>query len=314
MATQHVRLSWRQRLTPRREVRDLYLLMLPGLVYFLLFRYIPMLGTLVAFKDVAPFQGIGAIITAPWVGLKHFEKFVSSYYFWNILGNTFVLAGLRMLFEFLLPVILALLINEVMNIYFKKTVQTISYLPYFISNVVLAGLVFNLLSLHGGLIPEIVRWFGGTPEFYVGKADSYRIVLVAALVWKNVGWGSIIYLAALSGIDPQLYEAARLDGASRWQQTIHITLPGISFAIAVMFLLRISVILNEGYEETLLLYSPPVYKVADIIDTYVFRMGLEQMNYSFAAAVGLFKSLLALVLVGVSNWTTKKLGYESMYA
>ncbi|GAK57588.1 binding-protein-dependent transport systems inner membrane component [Candidatus Vecturithrix granuli] len=298
----------------RNEVLVLYALMLPGLLYFLLFRIIPLLGTLVAFKDVAPFQGLEAIITAPWVGFKHFQKFMSSHFFWNILGNTFILAGLRMIFEFGLPIVLALLINEVINVYFKKSVQTISYMPYFISNVVLAGMVFNLLSLHGGLVPEVIRFFGGQPEYYVGKASTFRIVLVAAIVWKNVGWGSIIYLAALSGIDPELYEAAELDGANRWQQTIHITLPGISFAIAIMFLLRISVVLNQGYEETLLLYSPPVYKVADIIDTYVFRIGLQQLNYSFAAAVGLFKSFLALGLVWGSNWVTKKLGHESLYS
>lgn len=288
--------------------------MAPGLVYFFIFRYIPMLGTLVAFKDVAPFEGIEAIFTAPWVGLKHFRKFISSVFFWNIMGNTFILAGLRMIFEFGLPIVLALMINEVRLLKFKKAVQTISYLPYFVSNVVLAGMVFNLLSLHGGLIPEIIRFFGGQPEYYVGMSDTFRPVLVTAIVWKNLGWGTIIYLAALTGIDPQLYEAAEIDGAGRWQQTIRITLPSISYAIAIMFLLRISVVLNQGYEETLLLYSPAVYKTADIIDTYVFRTGLEQMNFSFATAVGFFKSLLALALVGLSNWTTKKLGQDSLYA
>lgn len=288
--------------------------MAPGLVYFFIFRYIPMLGTLVAFKDVAPFEGIEAIFTAPWVGLKHFRKFISSVFFWNIMGNTFILAGLRMIFEFGLPIVLALMINEVRLLKFKKAVQTISYLPYFVSNVVLAGMVFNLLSLHGGLIPEIIRFFGGQPEYYVGMSDTFRPVLVTAIVWKNLGWGTIIYLAALTGIDPQLYEAAEIDGAGRWQQTIRITLPSISYAIVIMFLLRISVVLNQGYEETLLLYSPAVYKTADIIDTYVFRTGLEQMNFSFATAVGFFKSLLALALVGLSNWTTKKLGQDSLYA
>ncbi|MBB6479982.1 ABC transporter permease [Spirochaeta isovalerica] len=298
----------------KSDYAALYWLMAPGLVYFFIFRYIPMLGTLVAFKDVAPFEGIEAIFTAPWVGLKHFRKFISSVFFWNIMGNTFILAGLRMIFEFGLPIVLALMINEVRLLKFKKAVQTISYLPYFVSNVVLAGMVFNLLSLHGGLIPEIIRFFGGQPEYYVGMSDTFRPVLVTAIVWKNLGWGTIIYLAALTGIDPQLYEAAEIDGAGRWQQTIRITLPSISYAIAIMFLLRISVVLNQGYEETLLLYSPAVYKTADIIDTYVFRTGLEQMNFSFATAVGFFKSLLALALVGLSNWTTKKLGQDSLYA
>lgn len=298
----------------RKETLPLYVIMLPGLLYFFIFRYIPLLGTIVAFKDVAPFEGIEAIFTAPWVGLKHFKKFTSSYFFWNILGNTFVLAGLRMVFEFLLPIGLALMINEIRHLKFKKAIQTISYLPYFISNVVLAGMVFNLLSLNGGLVPEIIRFFGGQPEYYVGNSDSFRTVLITAIVWKNIGWGTIIYLAALAGIDPQLYEAAEIDGAGVWQKTWKITLPSISYAIVIMFLLRISVVLNQGYEETLLLYSPPVYQVADIIDTYVFRIGLEQMNFSFATAVGLFKSLLALLLVGLSNWTTRKMGQESLYS
>lgn len=295
------------------EYKSLYLLLLPGLIYFILFRYVPLLGSLVAFKDVAPFDGIKEMIAAPWVGLKHFRLFTKSYYFWNILGNTFILSGLRMIFEFILPIFLALMINEVKNKYFKKAVQTISYMPFFISNVVVAGMVFSLLSLNGGVIPEIIKFFGGNPGYYIGMAESFRTVLVTTIVWKNVGWGTIIYLAALSGVDQQLFEAAQIDGANRWQQTLHITLPSISFAIVIMFLLRISVVLNQGFEETLLLYSTPVYRVADIIDTYVFRLGLEQMKYSYATAVGLFKSLLALCLVMGSNFVTRKLGYESMY-
>lgn len=292
----------------------LYWLMLPGLIYFFVYRYIPLFGTIVAFKDIAPFEGLEAMFTAEWVGLKHFKKFLSSVYFWNIMGNTFSLAGLRMVFEFGLPIVLALMINEVRRLKFKKFVQTVSYLPYFISNVVLAGMVFNLLSLHGGLIPEVIKFFGGTPEYYVGMSDTFRPVLVTAIVWKNLGWGTIIYLAALTGIDTQLYEAAEIDGANRWQQTLKITLPSISYAVVIMFLLRISVVLNQGYEETLLLYSPAVYKTADIIDTYVFRIGLEQMSFSFATAVGLFKSLLALCLVLSSNFITKKLGQDSLYS
>lgn len=291
----------------------LYWLMLPGLIYFLIYRYVPLLGTIVAFKDVAPFEGLEAIFTSEWVGFKHFKKFLSSVYFWNIMKNTFSLAGLRMVFEFGLPIILALMINEVKLLKFKKVVQTVSYLPYFISNVVLAGMVFNLLSLHGGLIPEIIKFFGGNPEYYVGMSETFRTVLLSAIVWKNLGWGTIIYLAALTGIDTQLYEAAEIDGANRWQQTLKITLPSISYAIVIMFLLRISVVLNQGYEETLLLYSPAVYKTADIIDTYVFRVGLEQMSFSFATAVGLFKSVLALALVLLSNFITKKMGQDSLY-
>lgn len=296
-----------------RKDRFLYLLMLPGLLYFLLFRYLPLLGTLVAFKDVAPFDNAATIIASKWVGLKHFKAFISSHYFWNIMKNTFALAGLRMIFEFFCPVILALLINEIRNKYLKKTIQTISYMPYFISNIVLAGLVFQLLTMNNGVIPAVVESLGGNPIYYLGDSRYFRTVLVSAIVWRNIGWGTIVYLAALSGIDPQLYEAARIDGANRFKQTLYITLPGISFAIAIMFILRISVILNQGWEETLLLYNPGVYSVADIIDTYVWRMGLEQMRYSFATAVGFFKSLLALALVVTSNVIAKKSGQQSMY-
>ncbi len=291
----------------------LYLLMLPGLLYFLLFRYLPLLGTLVAFKDVAPFDNAATIIASKWVGLKHFESFISSHYFWNIMSNTFALAGLRMIFEFFCPVLLALLINEVRNKYLKKTIQTISYMPFFLSNIVLAGLVFQLLTMNNGVIPAIVESLGGDAIYYLGDSRYFRTVLISAIVWRNIGWGTIVYLAALSGIDPQLYEAARIDGANRFRQTLYITIPSISFAIAIMFILRISVILNQGWEETLLLYNPGVYSVADIIDTYVWRMGLEQMRYSFATAVGFFKSILALVLVVASNVIAKKSGQQSMY-
>ncbi|MGL1890028.1 MAG: ABC transporter permease subunit [Spirochaetaceae bacterium] len=291
----------------------LYVLMLPGLLYFLLFRYLPLLGTLVAFKDVAPFDDVLTILTSEWVGLKHFSAFISSHYFWNIMRNTFTLAGLRMLFEFFCPILLALLINEVRNKHYKKVIQTISYMPYFLSNIVLAGLVFQLLTMNNGIIPSLVEYFGGDSIYYLGDARYFRTVLVSAIVWRNIGWGTIVYLAALSGVDPQLYEAARIDGASRFAQTVHITLPSISFAVVIMFILRISVILNQGWEETLLLYNPGVYSVADIIDTYVWRVGLEQMRYSFATAVGVFKSLLALVLVLTSNYVAKKNGQQSMY-
>ncbi|NQT58084.1 MAG: sugar ABC transporter permease [Bacteroidetes bacterium] len=291
----------------------LYALILPGLLYVLIFRYIPLLGVLVAFKKVPTFATIEQIMAAEWVGLYQFKKFVSSYYFWNILRNTFYLAGLRMIFEFGLPIILALLMNELKSVIFKRVVQTISYMPYFISTVVLAGLVFNVLSLQSGIIPEIVRRLGGDVRYYLGDIRSFRPVLLSAIIWKNIGWGTIIYLAALSGIDQQLYEAARIDGANRWVQTLKISLPSISFAVVIMFLLRISVVLNQGFEETLLLYSPAVYEVSDLIDTYVYRVGLLQNQASFGAAVGLFKSLLALCLVLLSNLVAKKYSDHSLY-
>ena len=292
----------------------LYVLLFPGLAYYLVFRYIPLWGYLIAFKDLSPFEGLEAIFTGKWVGLRHFRDFIQSYYFWNIFQNTVILAVYRLAAEFTIPIFLAVLINEVKNIYFKKVVQTISYMPYFISNVVLAGLVFTLFSTNGGLVPQIVQLFGGQSRYYVTDPNYFRGILLGAIVWKNVGWSSIIYLAAMSGVDPQLYEASQIDGASKWQQIWKITLPSISFAIVIMFILRIGVIMNEGWEETLLLYSPAVYQVGDIIDTYVYRTGLEQFKYSFATAVNFFKSVIGLLLVVGSNALAKKLGQQSMYS
>ncbi|WP_053986173.1 ABC transporter permease [Niameybacter massiliensis] len=292
----------------------LYLLLLPGLIYYLIFRIIPILGYVIAFKDLAPFEGLEAMFTSPFVGLRHFKDFTSSYYFWNIFNNTVILALWRLLIEFTLPIILAIMINEVIHTKFKKVVQTISYMPYFISNVVLAGIVFMLFSTSGGIIPSIVSFFGGEPGYYVTDPGWFRGILLTSIAWKNIGWCSIIYIAAMSGIDPQLYEAASIDGASKWQQIWKITLPSIGFAIMIMFILRIGVIMNEGWEETLLLYSPAVYNVADIIDTYVYRAGLEDLRYSFATAVNLFKSLIGLMLVWITNIVAKKLGHENMYS
>lgn len=296
------------------KYRFLYLLLLPGFIYYVVFRYIPLSGTIVAFKDVKPFEGLEAMVFGKWVGFYHFQRFLQSRYFWNILSNTFILAGLRMIFEFLAPIAFALLINEIVHKRYKKVVQSISYMPFFVSNVVLAGLVFTMLSLDSGIIPEIVKCFGGEPLFYIGDVRYFRTILIVALMWKNIGWGSIIYLAALATIDPQLYEAARIDGAGKWEQLKSITLPSISYAIVIMFILRISVIMNEGYKETLLLYSPAVYEVSDIIDTYVFRVGLQQMKYSFATAVGLFKSLMTLIMVLGANWLMKRLDEENIFA
>lgn len=309
-----------QALTKRQKLwiqikkhRFYYLLLLPGMLAYLIFRITPFFGVIIAFKDLSPFDGLSAIITGPWVGLKNFIEFFNSYYFWNILRNTLVLALLRMLTEFPLPIVLAILLNEVRSKHFKKTVQTISYMPYFVSTVVLAGLVLTLFSSSGGLVPAIVKFFGGNPQYYLGDPRYFRAILVTTLVWKNIGWSSVVYLAALSGVDPQLYEAAEIDGANKWQQIWKITLPSISYAIIIMLILRVGVIINEGFEETLLLYSPSVYSVGDLINTYVYRVGLEQMRYSFATAVGFFESLMGLTLVLITNYFSKKAGHEGIY-
>ncbi|MDF2959535.1 MAG: sugar transporter permease [Paenibacillus sp.] len=290
-----------------------YLLILPGVLYFLIFDYIPMAGISIAFKDISPFDGIEGIINGPWVGLKHFGRFLDSVYFWNVLGNTLLISLYKLFFGFPAPIALALLLNEVKNKLFKKTVQTISYLPHFLSMVIISGLVMNILSTDGGLVNEIVRAFGKEPIHFLGSNDYFRTVLVSSHIWHQVGWGSILYLAALTGIDPQLYEASRIDGAGKWRQVWHITLPGITHVIVILFIFNVGGLLNAGFEQIFLLYSPPVYETADIIDTFVYRQGLVQFQYSFATAVGLFKSVLAAILIVGTNYLSKRLGQEGIW-
>jgi ABC-type polysaccharide transport system, permease component len=272
-----------------------------------------MFGIIVAFKDVSPFDGIREILTSNWVGFKHFINFFNSYYFWNILGNTLIISFYKIVFGFPIPIIFALMLNEVKNGLYKRTVQTISYLPHFISMVVVAGILANILSTNGGLINEIIKQFGGEPILFLGDPKYFRSILVVSNIWQNMGWDSILYLAAISNIDLQQYEAAYIDGAGKWRQTIHITIPGISYVIVILFIFSIGGLLNAGFEQILLLYSPSVYKVADIIDTYVYRQGIMNLNYSFATAVGLFKSVIAMILLLGANWFAKLLDQEGIW-
>ena len=293
--------------------RFYYLLALPGLLYFLIFHYLPMFGIIVAFKDITPFSGLDGILNEPFVGLVHFRNWIRSYYFTNVMGNTLIISGLKLLVGFPAPIILALLINEVRSTWFKRGVQTISYMPHFLSVVVVSGMVMNLLSSQGGLINQVVVALGGTSHAYLTDPGYFRSILVSSHVWQHVGWGTILYLAAMSGIDPQLYEAAMIDGANKWQQIRHITLPGITFVIVILFIFAIGGLLNAGFEQILLLYSPSVYSVSDIIDTYVYRSGLLGMQYSFATAVGVFKSILAMILLLGANWVARRLGQTGIW-
>lgn len=290
-----------------------YVLILPGLLYFLVFHYGPMYGIIIAFKDIAPFDGLKGIMTADWVGLKHFRNFIDSYYFGNIMVNTLTISFYRLLFGFPAPIALALLINEVRHTLFKRTVQTVSYLPHFISMVVLAGLATTLLSTDGGFVNGMLQKLGVEPVMFLSDQRFFRSVLVGSGIWKEVGWSSIIYLAAIAGVDQQLYEAARVDGAGKLRQIWHITLPGIRNIVVIMFILAIGHVMDAGFEQIFLLYSPPVYGVADIIDTYVYRKGLVEVQYSFAAAVGLFKSVVAAALVLGTNYVAKKFGQEGIW-
>jgi putative aldouronate transport system permease protein len=290
-----------------------YLLFVPTLIYFIIFKYLPMMGIIIAFKDITPFSGIDGVLHEPFVGLKHFQRFLNSYFFWDIMGNTLAISGLKLLWGFPAPIILALLINEARNVAFKRVVQTISYLPHFLSMVIVAGLVYTMLSVQGGLVNQVVKLFGGEPQNFLGNPKYFRSILVATSLWQGVGWGSILYLAAIAGLNPELFEAAMIDGANKWQQIRHITLPGISHVIIILFIFRIGGLLNAGFEQILLLYSPTVYEVADIIDTYVYRSGLLSMKYSYAAAVGLFKSILALILLLAANTVARRLGRTGIW-
>lgn len=290
-----------------------YALVIPGMLYFLVFHYGPMYGVVIAFKQVAPFDGLHGMLTADWVGLKHFRNFIHSYYFWDIMGNTLAISFYRIVFGFPAPIILALLLNEVRHTIFKRVVQTISYLPHFLSMVIVAGLMTALLSVDDGFVKGLLLRLGVEPIPFLTDPAYFRSVLVVSGIWKEVGWSTIIYLAAIASVDQQLYEAAKVDGAGRFRQIWHITLPGISHIAVILLILSIGHIMDAGFEQIFLLYSPPVYGVADILDTYVYRKGLVEVNYSFAAAVGLFKSVIAFILVIGANYIAKKLGQEGIW-
>ena len=240
-----------------------------------------------------------------WVGLFWFEKFFNDPYFWRLLSNTFILSALTILFGFPAPIILALLLNELRQPRFKRTVQTITYMPYFISLVVMVSLL-KIYSQQNGLFSQIIELFGGQRQNLIIDPNAFRTLYVASGVWQTIGWNSIIYLAALSGIDQEQYEAAHIDGANRFQQLLHITLPGILPTIMILFVLRMGNILNVGYEKVLLMYTPNTYEVADVFSTYTYRMGLEQQQYSLSTAVGLFNTLVNVAFLVMTNYISKR--------
>lgn len=293
--------------------RFYYLLALPGILYFIIFHYIPMLGIVIAFKDISPFGGIQGIIEAPWVGFQHFQRFFRSIFFWDVVQNTLVISGLKLLLGFPAPILFALMLNEVVHTRVKRLVQTISYLPHFISWVVVTGLIAALFGTSDGLITEWLNNVTGDQWSFLTNPTRFVWLLVGSHVWKTIGWSSIIYLAAISSIDPHLYEAATIDGANRLQMARHITIPAIAFVITILFIFDVGNLLEAGFEQILLLYSPAVYSVSDIIDTYVYREGLLGLKYSFAAAVGLFKGVISLVLILLANGLARRLGQTGIW-
>lgn len=293
--------------------KNIYLLgmLAPVLIWYAIFSYGPLYGIQLAFKDFRIMEGIGG---SPWVGLKHFAyMFNASPQFPVILKNTFIISFLHILFGFPAPILLALLFNELRSRLFTRTAQTITYLPYFFSWVIVTSLAITVLSPSSGVVNMVVQWFGFEPIYFLADPQYFRSVLVVSAIWKDAGYGAIIYLAALASIDPVMYEAAKVDGVGKWRQLWSITLPGIMPVIAIMFLFRLMGILDAGFDQILNMYNPSVYSVSDIIDTYVYRVGLGQMQYSFSTAVGLFKNVVALVLVVAANYVVKKSGQEGLF-
>ncbi|MBD2847515.1 sugar ABC transporter permease [Paenibacillus sp. IB182496] len=286
------------------------LLLLPGLIWYGVFFYAPLYGIQLAFKD---FRIMDGITGSPWIGLDNFRTiFRASSDFSTILKNTVLISFYHILFGFPAPIILALLFNEIRFKVFKRITQTISYLPHFLSWVVLSGLLITILSPSSGIVNELIKALGFEPIYFLGDQRYFRFTLVISAIWKEVGWGTIIYLAALASVNPHLYEAAVVDGAGRWKQTWHITLPMIMPTIAIMFILRIGGILDAGFDQILNLYNPVVYEVADIIDTYIYRVGIGQLQYGITTAIGLFKNAIAITLVLGTNYIVKKLGQEGL--
>lgn len=285
--------------------RALYAMMLLPLCWYAIFRYLPMYGVVIAFKDFNPIDGIlGSQWASPWY--KHFQTFFRSPYFGQLIANTFIISGLKILFGMFPPLLLALLLNECQAGWFRRWVQTLSYMPHFLSWVIIYGILLALFSQTSGLVNRWIVEAGGRTVPFLTAAQFFRPLLVLSDVWQNLGWGAIIYLAAIAGIDPTLYEAARVDGAGRLRLVWHITLPGVRSVFILLLILRLGYILDAGFEQVYILYNPQVYRVGDILDTWVFRTGLEQQNFSLAAAVGLFKSVIGLVLVLAANRLAKR--------
>lgn len=289
--------------------RYLYLLFALPLLYFLVFKYGAMAWLSIAFFDYNAFLGFAG---SKFVGIKYFKQFIMDPYFWNILKNTVVLNLWMLVLYFPTPIILALLINEVKNKHFKKMAQTISYMPYFLSTVVVCGFITTILS-NDGLINHVISSLGLEKVQFLMEPGWFRPVYVISEIWQQCGWGSIIYLAALAGVDSQLYEAAAIDGAGKWKQLIHVSIPGIAPVISIQLLLTVGKLLTVGYEKILLLYTGATYSTADVISTYVYRRGLMEANYSYGSAVSIFQAVMALILVVLANKAARKVGQTSLW-
>jgi len=288
----------------------LYLLSVPGIVYFLVFKYIPMAGGVIAFQNYNIFKGITG---SEWVGLEQFQRMFQYADFLRILKNTLLIAFYDLLFAFPAPIIAALLLNELRHVLYKRVVQTVIYMPHFLSWVIIGGISLAVLGIDQGLVNHFLDWLGFERLFFLGDAEYIRGVLVGAGVWRDTGWGTIIYLAAIAGINPDLYEAAEVDGANRWKQTLSITLPSMMPTIVILFLLQVGNFLDFGFERVFVFLNTLNISNGDILDTYIYRMGLLNQQFSYTTAVGMFKSVVGLLLLAVGNTISRKATGESLY-
>ncbi|MGO4369853.1 ABC transporter permease [Paenibacillus sp. 2TAB19] len=289
---------------------DMYALLIPGIIFLLLFKYTPMYGVVIAFQDFNIFGGISG---SEWVGLQQFEKLMHSDEFLQVLVNTLLISLYKITILFPIPIVIALLLNEVRRMFFKRTIQTIIYLPHFLSWVIISGLFVNILSPSGGIVNEIIRSFGGEPISFLTDNNFFRSIVVFTAGWKEIGWNAIVFIAAIAGIEQEQYEAAAIDGAGRIRQMFSITLPGILPTIMLMLILRIGSLLEAGTEQILTMYNPLVYESGDVIGTFVYRMGLGQQDYSFSTAVGLFNSAVGFLLIVIGNMLSRKFLQRSIW-
>ena len=288
----------------------LYILLIPGISYFIIFKYIPMWGILIAFKDYQPFLGF---FKSDWVGFEHFMDFFSNPEFLMILRNTLILSLLNILIFFPMPIIFALLLNEIRKVLFKKVIQTMIYVPHFISMVIVASITYVLFTTEGGAVNELAQQLTGEDIYFLAEPGWFRPLIIGQTIWKETGWGTIIFLAALAGIDVEQYEAAIIDGASRLQQLWYVTLPSISSTIVILMILRMGSVLDNGFEQIFLMSNSLNREVAEVFDTYVYAVGITQGAFSYSTAVGLFKSVVGVVLIMGTNRLAKQFGHTGLY-
>ncbi|WP_066195747.1 MULTISPECIES: ABC transporter permease [Gracilibacillus] len=288
----------------------IYLMILPGFLYFFIYKYLPMYGLVISFQDYKPYRGI---LGSDWVGLEHFQRLFASSEFWMIFKNTLVLFGLQIFIFFPIPIIISLMLNEVRHQFFKRSVQTLVYIPHFMSWVVIVSISYVLLTLDGGIVNAILESLGLQKVNFLLNEDWFRPMYILQVIWREAGWGTIIFLAAITAVDPQLYEAARMDGANRFRQMWHITVPAIRNVIIVLLILKIGDVLELGFEHVYLLLNSSNRNVAEIFDTYVYVAGLQQGQFSYSTAVGFFKGGVGLAMVVFANWLAKRFNEEGIY-